>query len=104
MTQKKKKMNKPDADRLIRKTNKDPHGARFYHPVIHRAAIAGAVAGGIIVGVVFWLIAKGVIPVEGLGQLAAGSLGAAAFFGFAGGSAAGGFIGGIYGIFVMQKK
>jgi hypothetical protein len=97
-------MKKPDADRLIKKTNKDPEGSMFYHPSILHNTIAGAVTGGIIIGAIAWMMAKGIIPVEGLGQMAASGIGAAAFLGFVTGSAIGGLIGSVYGIFAMLKK
>jgi hypothetical protein len=97
-------MKKPDADRLIKKTNKDPEENLFYHPSILHNTIAGAVIGGIILGAIAWMMAKGIIPVEGLGQMAASGLGATAFLGFVAGSAIGGLIGSVYGIFVMLKR
>lgn len=97
-------MKKPDADRLIKKTNKDPQGNLFYHPSILRNAIFGAVVGGIILSTVVWLMAKGIISVEGLGQIAASGLSAAAFLGFITGSAIGGLFGSVYGVFAMLKE
>lgn len=97
-------MKKPDADRLIKNTNFDPHENQFYHPTILRNAIVGAIIGGIITGALVWMIAKGVLPVEGLGQVASPGLGAAAFFGFITGSAIGGLIGSVYGIFAMLRE
>ncbi len=97
-------MKKPDADRLIKKTDKDPQENLFYHPSILRNAILGAVIGGIILGALAYMMAKGIIPIEGLGQISASGTGAAAFFGFITGSAIGGLFGSVYGIFAMLKE
>lgn len=97
-------MKKPDADRLIKKTDKDPRENLFYHPSILRNAIVGAVLGAIIFGAIAWLMAKGIIPIEGLGQIAASGIGAASFLGIITGSSIGGLFGSVYGIFVMLKK
>lgn len=96
-------MKKSNADRNI-ETGKDPYGNGFYHPLILRNAIGGAVLGGIAFIVLVWLITKGIMPVEGWGQLSAVNLLAAVLFGLISGSAIGGLIGSVYGIFVMLKE
>jgi hypothetical protein len=98
------KMEKPGADFILSKPDHDPHGKIFYHPVLPKYALTGAVAGGVILGIVAWLLASGIIAVEGLGQIAAGGKDAAVFLGFISGSALGGLVGGILAIYFMSRN
>lgn len=93
-----------EGDLLIATLNVDPEGHPIYHPSIGRGALWGGLIGGILVGVVAWLVAAGWWPVVGLGQMAAGSYGAAAFMGFVIGSAAGGLLGSFIGLRHMLKQ
>lgn len=98
------KMKKPGADFILAKPDHDPHGNVFYHPSVLKYAVAGAVAVGIIFGIAGWLLASGIIAVEGLGQIAAGGKDAATFLGFVAGSAVGGLSGSITALFFMPGK
>jgi hypothetical protein len=98
-----KQMTKPDADRLISITNFDPNGNRIYHSIIKKGAIYGAVTGGILMGIVGYLLADGTWAIEGLGQMAAGGNDAATFFGFTVGSALGGLTGSLVGMYQMFR-
>lgn len=98
------KLKKKGADRLIERTNRDPHGNLFYHSVIHKGAIAGGIIGGVIFAFIAYMFASGNWAVTGLGQIAASGNDAAIFFGFVLGSAAGALAGSIYGIVVMLNK
>lgn len=100
----KKKMKKPEADFVLPETNLDPHGNLFYDPAIPKGATIGAVAGGIILGLVAWMMADGAWAIEGLGQLGAGNRGSGTFLGFVTGSAIGGLFGSLIGIRKMLQK
>ena len=97
-------MKKTGAERLIQRTNRDPHGKLFYHPAIHKGAIAGGIIGGVLLAFVAYMFSSGNWAITGLGQIAASGNEAAVFFGFVLGSAAGGLAGSIYGISVMLNK
>lgn len=96
-------MQKPEANLVVPKTNYDPEGGPVYHPAIGKGAFWGGLVGGILIGTLAWLIASGAWPVVGLGQLASGSYGAAAFLGFLIGSGIGGLIGSFIGMNKMFK-
>lgn len=98
------KMEKPEANLVVPKTNFDPEGGPIYHPAIGKGAFWGGLAGGILVGLLAWLVASGVWPVVGLGQLSSGSYGAAAFLGFLIGSALGGLAGSFIGMNKMFRE
>ncbi|WP_299761259.1 hypothetical protein [uncultured Pontibacter sp.] len=93
-----------DGDLLVSTLNTDPEGGPIYHPAIGKGAFWGGLVGGVLVGTLAWLVASGVWPVVGLGQMAAGSYGAAAFMGFVLGSAVGGLIGSFMGISHMFRQ
>ncbi|ARS38145.1 hypothetical protein [Pontibacter actiniarum] len=93
-----------DGDLLVPTLNTDPEGGPVYHPAIGKGALWGGLIGGVLVGALAWLVAAGVWPVVGLGQMAGGSYGAAAFMGFVLGSAVGGLIGSFIGINRMFRQ
>lgn len=72
----------------------------FYHKSILSLAVIGAIAGGIVMAFVAWMIADGAWSVVGLGQMSAGNRGPGAFFGFVVGSGIGGLAGALLGIHV----
>ncbi|MEX2336807.1 MAG: hypothetical protein WD555_06015 [Fulvivirga sp.] len=93
-----------EGDLLVPFQNKDPEGGPVYHPAIGKGALWGGIIGGILIGALAWLVASGAWPVVGLGQMAAGNYGAAAFMGFLMGSAVGGLTGSFIGINRMLKN
>jgi hypothetical protein len=97
-------MKKIYSDSLIEKIDKDIQVKWFYHPTILNNAIAGLIIGGIIAGLIIWMMAKGFIAAESLVQISAGSPGAAAFLGLITGIAIGGLFGSVYGTFAMLKE
>lgn len=94
----KQKMKKPEPDLMLERTNRDPHGQLFYHPSMLSMALTGAIIGGVLLGVIAWMVADGAWSVVGLGQMSAGNRGPGAFFGFVVGSGIGGLFGGLLGI------
>lgn len=94
-------MNRNEDDLLIPVVNHDPEGKPVYHPAIGKGALGGGLVGGILISLLAWLVASGVWPVEGLGQLSAGGRGAASLMGFIIGSAMGGLAGSLSGLAYM---
>ncbi len=94
----KNKHEKPDAQLLVPLVDHDPEGRLIYHPAIGRGTIWGGLIGGIIFGLLAWLVAEGAVPICGLGQLGAAGNGPAAFLGFSIGSGIGGLVGAVLGM------
>lgn len=97
-------MKKMDADLLLPVQDYDPEGKRIYHPAIGKRAFWFGLIGGVIIAFVFWMVASGHWPVTGLGQMSSAQYGAAAFMGFAIGSAIGGLMGSLSGLGVMLRE
>ncbi|SDM55220.1 hypothetical protein SAMN05421823_11597 [Catalinimonas alkaloidigena] len=87
-----------DAQLLVPLLDYDPHQQRIYHPAIGKGAVVGGLLGGLLMALLTWGLAAGWWPVAGLGQLAAGGEGVAAFFGFVVGSSLGGLTGALAGL------
>lgn len=51
--------------------DESPAGRVVYHPSIGRFALAGAVVGAFLLGLLAWLVASGVWPLRDVGQIAA---------------------------------
>lgn len=85
-------------DHIVGTTNQGPHGKPVYHPAILHYALWGTLIGGILFGLFLYLLAEGILPIAGLGQLAAGGEAPATFLGAGFGIALGGVIGGLIGM------
>lgn len=66
-------------------------------------ALIGAFIGGVALGWLAYAVAEGNLPIEGLGQFAAGGAGVATFTGAGVGVALGGLVGGLVALFRLPR-
>lgn len=77
---------------------------RIYHRSLLTFALAGAAAGGAVLGWLAYAVAEGALPVAGLGQFAAAGWGVATFVGAGVGMALGGLAGGLVALYRLPPR
>jgi hypothetical protein len=75
----------------------------IYRPSLLTFALIGALIGGAAFGWLAYAVAEGSLPIEGLGQFAAGGWGVATFTGAGVGVALGGLAGGLVALFRLPR-
>lgn len=103
MKKKPPQIKKLNAD-LINKFNKYPQENIYNHPIILKSTFSGAIMVGIIVALVAWIFSAGILGTEEPVKITSMNPDIFVFIGFITGSAIGGLIGNVYGIFQMLKK
>jgi hypothetical protein len=82
----------------------EQQAGRIYDPSIHRWALAGALAGAVLLGLLGWAVAAGVLPLAGLGQWAAAGPAVGAFTGAGLGVAGGGLAGALLALYRLPPR
>lgn len=91
----KKKVIDNKEENLLVENLDETYEGRIYHRSLGVYALAGFLAGGIILGFIAYLISTGSLPVSGFGQFSASGTAPAVTVGFGIGSAVGALAGGI---------
>ncbi len=86
---------------LINKVNKYPQENIINHPIVLKSTVSGALLTGIIVAVIAWVFSSEITNWENLSFISPGIF---IIIGFISGSAVGGLVGNLYGIFLMLKE
>lgn len=89
---------KSNEDLIVGKTDYDPMGNMIYEAKFGKLTLWCAVAGGILLGVLAYLIASGTMPIRDFGQFSTSGNGVATFVGTIIGVAVGGFTGSMIGL------
>lgn len=95
---------KTDEDLIVGNTNYDPEGNLVYDPIIGKLAIWAGIATALLLGILSYLVATGIWPIQGFGQFAAAGPAVAVFTGTSVGLALGGLTGALIGLSKMIKK
>lgn len=100
----KKETERREEDLIVGYTNEGPMGLPIYDPVILNTAAIGALLIGVLLGVISFLVARGVWPIQDFGQFSASQDWVAAITGGGVGIAIGGLAGALLGLNRMLKK
>lgn len=103
MKKKPRQIKKLNAE-LIKNFSKHSQENISNHPIVVKSTISGAILTGILVAVVAWLYSSGMTGIEEQVNATAMNTGAFTIIGFVSGSAVGGLVGNVFGIFLMLKE
>lgn len=95
---------KTDQDLIVGNSNYDPEGNLVYDPIIGKLALWIGIGTALLLGILSYLVAMGIWPVQNLGQFAAAGPAVAVFTGGSLGLATGGLTGALIGLSKMVKK
>ncbi|HET8855437.1 MAG TPA: hypothetical protein VFM60_05905 [Salinimicrobium sp.] len=93
-----------EEDLIVGYTDESPMGKPVYDPIILKMALLWALLTGIAVGVISYMVARGSLPIQDLGQFSASQDWISGITGAGVGIAIGGLIGGLIGLQKMLNK
>lgn len=93
-----------EEDIVVGYRDKNPMGFPIYKPALLHSAVIGALIGGFFLGIISYLVASGILPIQDLGQFSASLDWVAGVTGAGVGIALGGLFGGLYGLSKMIKN
>jgi hypothetical protein len=91
-------------DLVVGTTNYDPEGNLIYIPRLGKMALWGGVTGAVLLGIMAYLVASGIIPIRDVGQFSTSGNGVATFVGAVTGFAVGGLTGALMGLHHLVKE
>lgn len=100
----KKETSKREEDLIVGYRDEDPMGKPVYDPIILKMTLLWALLTGVVVGVLSYLVARGSLPIQDLGQFSASQDWVAGVTGAGVGIAIGGLIGGLTGLKRMLSE